>query len=293
MMSSADQASRLRQLFSKKSEPGKPGSGNARVIAISGGKGGVGKTNVAANLAIAFAARGQKVALLDADYALANVDILLGLSPRFTIENVLEGNMSVGEIMVDGPGGIKVVPASSGVQKLTKLSDRQLNNLYNALQVLEKHFDFLILDTAAGMSEEVISLLHAAGEVVMVTNPEPPAFVDSYALIKHLIRVEPTPRIRVLVNQVRGEREALLVYDRIAKTVEKFLKRKIEYMGHIAEDESVKNAVRLRRPFVLHFPKSPASQCIGKLADVLLRDNPEKVFTGFWRNLKTVMTNSR
>jgi flagellar biosynthesis protein FlhG len=293
MMSSADQASRLRQLFSKKQAPGRSGDGSARVIAVSGGKGGVGKTNVAANLAISFASRGQKVALLDADYALANVDILLGLSPKFTIENVLEGNMSVGEIMVDGPGGIKVVPASSGVQKLTKLSNRQLNNLYNALQVLEKHFDQLIIDTAAGMSEEVISLLHAAGEVIMVTNPEPPAFVDSYALIKHLVKVEPTPRIRVLVNLVRGERESLLVYDRIAKTVEKFLKRKIEYMGHIAEDEAVKNAVRNRRPFVLHSPKSPASLCINKVAEVLLRDNPEKVFTGFWRNLKTVMTNSR
>ena len=293
MMSSSDQASRLRQLFSKKKVPGPSGNGGARVIAVSGGKGGVGKTNVAANLAISFASRGYKVVLLDADYALANVDILLGLSPKFTIENVLEGNMSVGEIMVDGPGGIKVVPASSGVQKLTHLGDRQLNNLYNALQVLEKHFDQLIIDTAAGMSEEVISLLHAAGEVIMVTNPEPPAFVDSYALIKHLVKVEPTPRIRVLVNLVRGERESLLVYDRIAKTVEKFLKRKIEYMGHIAEDDSVKNAVRNRRPFVLHSPKSPASLCINKVADVLLRDNPDKVFTGFWRNLKTVMTNSR
>ena len=289
-MSNADQAARLRQLFKKQQDSAVPvTSGNARVIAVSSGKGGVGKTNVAANLAITFAGMGQRVALVDADYALANVDILLGFNPQYTLENVLDGRMSIGEILVEGPGGIKVVPASSGIQRLSRLDTKQLNLFYNALQILEKHFDHLILDTAAGIGDDVISLLLAAREAVVVTNPEPPAFVDSYAMIKHLVHTNTDVRIRIVVNQVSDVNEAQAVYDRIAKTVEKFLKSSIEYLGHVTEDVSVKKAVRMRRPFVLEYPNSVASRCIDNLARKLLREERQQPTAGFWNNLKSVM----
>lgn len=289
-MGSPDQAARLRQLFGSRPQAPAPASMGARVLAVSGGKGGVGKTNVAANLAIALASLGKRVAVLDADYALANIDILLGFSPRYTIESVLEGERGVAEILVDGPGGIKVVPAASGVQKLTRLSDRQLNHLFNALQILEKHFDQLIIDTAAGMSEEVMSILRAAGEVLVVTNPEPPAFVDSYALIKHLMQVNPRARVRIIVNQSTNEAEALQVFDRIAKTVAKFLNKKVEYLGYVAEDVHVRKAVRLRRPFILQYPNSAASRCIIGLAQKLLGETNNGAPAGFWHNLRSVLS---
>jgi flagellar biosynthesis protein FlhG len=289
-MGSADQAARLRQLFGKQGVASSTPREGTRVLAVSGGKGGVGKTNVTANLAIAFAAMGLKVAVLDADWALANIDILLGFNPRYTMEHVLDGSMSVGEIIMDGPGGIKVVPAASGVQHLSHLDERQRNHLFNALQVLEKHFNNLLIDTAAGMSDEVITILRASGEVIIVTNPEPPAFVDSYALIKHLLSHRKAPRLRLVVNQVRNEAEALGVYDRIAKTVDKFLSGTVEYLGYVAEDEAVKKSVRERKPFILQYPNSRASRCVAGLAQRLARDGASPAGEQqFWNNLKNVI----
>jgi flagellar biosynthesis protein FlhG len=258
----------------------------ARAIAVSSGKGGVGKTNVTANLAIAFAAQGKRVVVIDADYALANIDILLGFNPKYTIEHVLDGSMSIGEIIMDGPGGIKVVPAASGVQRLAQLDEEKLNKLYNALQLLEKHFDYLLIDTAAGIGETVTSILHAAGEVLIVTNPEPPAFVDSYALIKHLISTGDKTRIRLVVNQVSSEDESDAVYGRIEKTVSKFLERQVEYLGYVIDDDNVKKAVRQRRPFILQYPNSVASRCISTLANRLLNEKERQKGGTFLSSLK-------
>jgi len=288
---SGDQASRLRSLFHKgqgvapQQTAQASGTKRARVIAVSSGKGGVGKTNIAANLAIAMASAGRKVALLDADYALANVDILLGFNPRLTIEHVLSGERSIGEIMIDGPGGIKIVPAASGVQNLAQLNGQQQNLLIKSLQLLEGYFDVLVLDTAAGIADEVVSVLRAAGETLVVTNPEPPAFVDSYALVKHMLSVQSDYRLRILVNQVESEQEARAVFDRISKTVVKFLKGKVEYTGYVLEDGAVKKAVRARKPFYLQYPDSRASACIQSLAYRMLKENTSQQ-QGFAARLK-------
>jgi flagellar biosynthesis protein FlhG len=270
----SDQASRLRSLFNQREAEQKKAAGarpRARVIAVSGGKGGVGKTNIAANLAMAMASLGKRVALVDADYALANIDILLGFNPTLTLEHVLNGQRNVGEILIDGPGGIKIVPASSGVQNLTHLDSRQESLLYKALQMLEMYFDVLLVDTAAGISDDVITVLRSAGETIVVTNPEPPAFVDSYALIKHVLGLDPGYKLKVVVNQVDNEKEALAVFDRISKTVVKFLKGTVEYGGFVLEDRNVKKAVRARKAFYLQYPASEASTCIQSLAVKLLK----------------------
>jgi flagellar biosynthesis protein FlhG len=294
-----DQAAKLRQLFNQRrqleqeqmKETNSPKEKSAQVIAVTGGKGGIGKTNISANLSIALANAGRRVAVLDADYALANIDILLGLNPKVNIENVLDGSLNVGEILLDGPGGIKVVPASSGVQRLANLSQKQLDNFINALRILDKHFDTLVVDTAAGIGDEVITVLKAAHSILVITNPEPPAFIDSYALIKHLVQTDAdTSAIKILVNQVSGEKEARAVFKRIDTTVSRFLGKNVEYFGHVVEDQNVRKAVRQRRPFVLEYPNSGASRCIIDIAEKINKQTNDSG-TSFWQNLQTSLSN--
>jgi flagellar biosynthesis protein FlhG len=290
-MGEADQAARLRQMI-KESGDGplsrKQTGRGAQVVAITSGKGGVGKTNVAVNISIALASLGKRVVLVDADYSLANVDILLGFNPRYTIEHVLNGNKSVGEIIIEGPGGIRIVPATSGVQHLSELTGLQKNKFFNALQILEKHFQYLLIDTAAGISNNVMSLLGSADEVLVVTNPEPPAFVDSYALIKHLLNYEDETLVRIIVNSVSGEGEAAGVFNRISATAKRFLHKKVDYLGYIVEDESVRKAVRSQRPFFLQFPNSPASRCVAALARKQVDGAPaRRSDEEFWMRLQS------
>lgn len=292
-MSVTDQASRLRQMVQRESAQEADSTGRAVSIAITGGKGGVGKTTVAANLAIALSMLGRRVVLLDADYALANIDVLLGFSPRFTIEHVLSGERSIGEIIVEGPGGIKVVPATSGMQDLAQLSPEQQNKLFNALQVMEKHFQHMLIDTAAGISDNVINILRSATEVLVITNPEPPAFVDSYALIKHLLSEQRDARVKLVVNSVRDEEEAMSVYERISTTLYRFQRVKIEYFGYVTEDDSVRKAVRRQRPFIIQYPNSPASRCISALARRLVSTSGAlRKAPGFWERLMKVLGGS-
>lgn len=290
-MGGTDQASRLRQLVGKSAGAESPAFKRAKVIAVTSGKGGVGKTNVAANLAISIAALGQRVGVVDADYALANIDILLGFSPRYTIEHVLSGERAVGEIIVEGPGGIRVVPATSGIQDLSNLNAEQQNKLFNALQVIEKHFQHLLIDTAAGISDNVINILRSSAEVLVVTNPEPPAFVDSYALIKHLLSVQRDVPVKIIVNSVSDEAEALGIFDRIASTLHRFQGVKVRYLGYVLEDECVRKAVKRQRPFVLQYPSGPASRCIAALArKVLDGREAESPREGFWQRLKSALS---
>jgi flagellar biosynthesis protein FlhG len=289
-MGTIDQASRLRQLMQQDSPRDGRGREMAASIAVTGGKGGVGKTNVTANLAIALAMLGRRVAVLDADYALANIDVLLGFSPRFTIENVLSGERGIGEIIVEGPGGVKVIPAASGLQHLAQLTPEQQNKLFNALQVMEKHFHHMLIDTAAGISDNVMNILHSAADVLVVTNPEPPAFVDSYALIKHLLSEQKDARVKLIVNSVRDEDEAMDVYERISTTLFRFQRVRIEYFGYVVDDDNVRKAVRRQRPFVLQYPNSPASRCISALARKLYASAEDgRGGAGFWERLMKVL----
>jgi len=289
-MGDSDQAARLRQLVQEKTgdlDLHQLSDAKARVIAVSSGKGGVGKTNIAANIAIALVSLGKRVAIVDADYSLANIDILLGFNPKYTIEHVLSGEKSIGEILIEGPGGIRVIPAASGVQHLSSLTGMQLHKFFNSMQILEKHFQFLLLDTSAGISDNVVNILRSAHEVLVVTNPEPPAFVDSYALIKHLLGVKVDATIRVIVNSVRSEREARSIFESIFSTVKRFLNGRISYLGHVLEDDSVRMSVRAQRAFILRYPNSPASRCVAALARKQLESGGD-IGGGqfFWQTLK-------
>ena len=237
-----------------------------RIVAVTSGKGGVGKTNVVANLALGLSELGKKVVVLDADFGLANIDVLLGLTPRFHLGHVLFGNKTLTEIMVQGPKGIRIIPASSGLQKLSELTLQQRTHLVESFADLDQELDFFLIDTAAGISHNVIHFLLSAQEVIVVSAPEPTAIVDAYAVIKIILAEDHSKDVRVLVNSVERAEEAEEVFHQINSVVKRFLNREIVYTGHIERDAHVLQAVRSQVLVAQRFPEAPASRCFRALA---------------------------
>ncbi len=243
----------------------------ARVIAVTSGKGGVGKTNVVANLALSLSEMGKKVVVLDADFGLANIDVLLGLTPRFHLGHVLFGNKTLTEIMIQGPRGIQIIPASSGMQRLSELTLEQRHHLVECFAGLDSDIDYLIIDTAAGISHNVIHFLLSAQDVIVVSAPEPTAIVDAYAVIKIILMEEPKKSVSVLINSAGSEDEAKEVFSQINSVVKRFLSREVNYLGHIELDSHVVQAVRSQVLVTHQYPNAPASRCFRNLARSLVR----------------------
>jgi len=243
-------------------------------IAVTSGKGGVGKTSVAVNLAVALARLRHRVAILDADFGLGNVDVLMGLAPSAHVGHVLVGEKSLREVLVTGPGGVQVIPASSGMPQLTALTDTQWDRLGDSLDEIADDFDYLIIDTGAGISDNVVEAIRLASRALVVTALEPTAVVDAYALIKLMSATDPAQEIEVVVNNARDASEAQLVFTQLQVAATRFLKRRIHYAGFITHDAAVRDAVLVQRPIVDHLPQSPASRCFRILASRLAAASP-------------------
>jgi flagellar biosynthesis protein FlhG len=235
-------------------------------MAVASGKGGVGKTSVAVNLAVALTRLNHKVGLLDADFGLGNVDVFLGLAPERHIGHLLAGEATLAEIVIQGPSGVRIVPASSGLQSLTSLSMAQRNVLAAAFDTLCSDLDFLLIDTASGISDNVVDAMLLAGRVLLVTSVEPAAIVDAYATAKVLTAASPATEIGIVVNNARTQEEASLTYRQLDVAANRFLGRGLEYYGFVHEDTAVRDAVLVQRPIVDHLPQSPASRCFRILA---------------------------
>jgi len=221
-----------------------------QTIAIASGKGGVGKTNIVANLAIAMRALGKNVLVVDADLGLSNIDVLLHLAPKYTIQHVLRGEMRLAEVIVEGPHGIKILPAGSGAQELTALDEFQRLKLLEEFDAYTEPLDVLLIDTAAGISENVAFFCVAAQETVIVTSPEPTAITDAYALMKVLATRYQEKSFSLLVNGARDSAEAFEVFRRLARAAEKFLTISLDYLGFLPYDEDIPKAVRAQKPFI-------------------------------------------
>lgn len=246
-----------------------------RVIAVTSGKGGVGKTNIVTNLAIALSRQGIRVLVLDGDLGLANVDLLLGVAPQFDLQDVILGNRNIRDIVLEGPDGIRVVPASSGVEELANLDEYRTEVLLRSLSELEQETDIILIDAPSGIGQHATSLVQGADKILVVTTPEPTSFSDAYAMIKVLVKrpLKATPAL--LVNQADSEDSALAVARRVKGVAKRFLNIDIDYWGYVLADESVPKSVLRQEPFLSTYPYSPAASCIYQLARRVL-GHPDK-----------------
>lgn len=260
-----------------------------RVLAITSGKGGVGKTNLAVNLSLALTREGRRVTLIDFDLGLANADLLMDLTPRTNLQSVISGRKTIREVALQTPEGLRLVPGASGVERLANLSDSERQNLVESLEELYQDTDFIIFDTGAGISKNTTAFLGAADDVVVVTVPEPPAVLDAYAVIKLLSAQEDRGRVGLVVNMAASQKEAERFSRGVTSTAYRMLNIYVEDFGFVLADPAVGHAVRTRRPFVTAAPQAPASRCVRALArrlcDAGAGPEPEKVRVGFVRRM--------
>lgn len=238
-----------------------------RVIAVTSGKGGVGKTNVSVNLGVTLASQGNEVMLMDADLGLANVDVMLGLQPEYDLSHVLNGTRSLEEVMCTGPHGLRVIPASSGVQAMSELSTAEHAGVISAFGEISSSPDYLIIDTAAGINDSVITFSRAAHEVVVVVSDEPASITDAYALIKLLSIEHGIYRFRVVSNMVHSAQEGRLLFNKILKVTDRYLDVALDFSGVIPEDDYLRKAVQKQRAVVDVYPRSKSALAFKKLAN--------------------------
>ncbi|WP_455217863.1 MinD/ParA family protein [Kaarinaea lacus] len=258
MVESLDQAAAASRM-SRKQHP-------VRVIAVTGGKGGVGKTNVSVNLGVSLASQGKDVMLMDADLGLANVDVMLGLQPGYDLSHVLNGTRTLEEVICHGPHGMRIVPASSGIQAMAELSSSEHAGVIQAFSEINFNPDVLIIDTAAGISDSVVAYSRAAQEVIVVVCDEPASITDAYALIKLLNRDYGIHRFRIVTNMVHSAQDGRLLYNKILKVTDRFLDVALDFTGVIPEDEYLRKAIQKQRSVVEAYPRSKSSIAFKKLA---------------------------
>lgn len=241
----------------------------ARVVAVTSGKGGVGKTNIAANLAICLAGMRERVLLLDADMSLANVDVVMDIRNKYDISHVLNGHKRMEDIIQSGPGGVRVICGASGIDKLADLTEGEQRHLLHHLSKLQEETDTILVDTAAGISRSVVNFCLAADHVLVVTTPESTAMTDAYGMVKVLARKRYEGPISIVVNMARDLAEGKRTYQRMADVARKFLGRDLYFAAVLPKDERLCTAVRSRKPVVLAYPRAEISSSIAKLASRL------------------------
>jgi flagellar biosynthesis protein FlhG len=261
-----------------------------RVIAISSGKGGVGKSSVVVNLALALDRLGKRVLIMDADLGLANIDILLGLAPKYNISHVLDGSKQLEDVLIQGPGRVRVMPASSGVQELTKLTDDQKLLFLEMLDGLETEIDILLIDTGAGISDTVVYFSLAAQEKIVIVTPEPTSLTDAYALIKVLYTRHEARHFKILANSVKDEAAGKAIFAKISKVADHFLDGlSLDYLGAIPYDPWVSKSVMQQKPLLELFPEASAAKAFVALANKLHKAPPPHLNHGniqfFWKRL--------
>ncbi|KJR96317.1 MAG: flagellar synthesis regulator FleN [Desulfobulbaceae bacterium BRH_c16a] len=285
-----DQAKTLRDLNSTRPGPlpiktEQPTS----VYSITSGKGGVGKTAVVANLAYTLASIGKRVLILDADLGLANIDVVFGISPTYNLNHFFTGDQDLQAIMVDGPMGIKILPAGSGIQNFTNLDSHQKMRLLDGLDAMQNHFDYVLIDTEAGISENVTYFNTAAQEILVVTTPEPTAITDAYALMKLLSTQYHEKHFNLIVNQIVSEDDALDVYRKLTMVANRYLDISIDYLGSIPEDRQMVDSIRKQKVICEMYPNSKITaafrQLAGRICSEPTQTSPKGNLQFFWKKL--------
>ncbi len=265
-------------------------TGQPRVISVTSGKGGVGKTNIITNLGYCLAVMGKEVLILDADLNLANVDVLLGLYPKYNLHHVFLGEKKLREILLNGPGGVKILPASSGIMEMGNLNEEQKMFFLSEITDLGGQLDFLLIDTAAGLNSNVIYFTLAARERIIILTPEPTSLTDAYAMIKVLSSKHEIKKFRILVNSVNSKQEALTVYQQLTKVSDRFLESiSLDYLGYLPRDPKLTRAVRSQQLVAAASPEAPVSKMYAELARKLAAEKSEPIMDGniqfFWQDV--------
>lgn len=283
-----DQATQLRKLTEgntslKLVSSTKP---MTKIIAIASGKGGVGKSTISVNLAISMAKAGQKVLVFDGDLGLANVNVILGIIPKYNLYHVVKGHKSLKDIIIQAPEGVDIIAGASGYSQLANLNDTQRNNLIKGFADLDS-YDYMIIDTGAGISSNVIGLTLPADDVIVVTTPEPTAITDSYGLIKAIVSQSRDKNLKMVVNRVRSAIEGKKVADRVIDISGQFLEVRVENLGFIFQDDEVEKSIREQKPYIIHSPKSKAAACLNRITYSLLNQEmdggDDSGITGFFK----------
>ncbi|ABP66881.1 Cobyrinic acid a,c-diamide synthase [Caldicellulosiruptor saccharolyticus DSM 8903] len=291
-----DQAQGLRNLvkksniFDRQSE--KFNDITSKVITITSGKGGVGKTNLTVNLAIALKKLGINVLIIDADLGLSNVEVLLGTSPKYTVKDVLEGKKEIMSIVEEGPFGVKFISGGSGMVDLANLDEEKLFRLIESAETINKYFDIVLIDTGAGISKNVMEFVMMSDEVIVITTPEPTSITDAYAIIKAIITRNFNHKINILVNRVQNNKEADEIFYRLSGVIKRFLQREVEYIGYIEENGIVSKSVIKQVPFMISYEKSSVSKQVEDIAKKLVqnKDVSEKDMPkGFTRFIESII----
>lgn len=299
-----DQADKLRQIvnnLNKAESPQQPQNlaehKRAKVITVTSGKGGVGKTNVTVNLAIALSQRGYRVVIIDADLGLSNIDVVFGIVPKYTMLDCIKNGKGLLDILCDGPGNIKFISGGSGVQELINLDKRSLELFTANMSLLDHIADYILIDTGAGLSDTVMNFVLSAEEVVLVVTPEPTSITDAYALVKTVSNIKKDCAINVLINRAESEQEAKNVYNNFAMVSDKFLGMKLESLGYLPFDQMLIKSVKLQKPYLLNYPKNYTSKLFFDLADALVKKdiiqqkNTQSGIKGFLNRFVGLFTN--
>lgn len=263
-----DQASRLRQMVFEKQENSNESNRNTKIFTITSGKGGVGKSNVVINLAIALKKLGKKVLVLDADLGMGNADVLIGTIPKYTIFDIILNNKSINDVVINGPLGIKILCGGTGLSRLDDLNNEQRKVLINKLGEI-KDFDYILIDTGAGINRTVMAFIECSHEVFIVTTPEPTALTDAYSLLKTICNHNVKCNAKIIVNKVLSNEEGDDTFNRLNSSAKRFLGATLVHLGNLAEDKKLIQAVRMQKPVVLSFPKSEISRNIESIAKML------------------------
>ncbi|MEB3285190.1 MAG: MinD/ParA family protein [Candidatus Sericytochromatia bacterium] len=266
--------------------PALPLTSPARVIVVTSGKGGVGKTNITVNLALALAKREKRTVLFDADLGMANVDVILGVSPKAHLGDVIAGRKSLDDVLLPISDHLQIVPGGSGIHELADLDQDKLNGFIRQMAILEDRADFILVDTGAGISRGVLNFVLAAHEVLVVTTPEPTAITDAYGLIKSIDQHNPLAQVRLIINMAESEQEARAVAQKLIMIVDRFLEIDVSFLTHIEKDPQVSRSVLQQQPFFRAFPYGPSTRRINMLASLLIdpieSETPREAATGFF-----------
>ncbi len=280
-----DQAQSLRELLERR-DAGAP----LRVVAVTSGTGGVGKTHLSCNVAVLAARAGRRVLVLDADLGLANADIVLGVAPHYHLGHLLDGSASLDQVLAEGPEGVRVLAAATGVQELTRLDDAQKLRLVTALDAIENRFDLVLLDCGAGIGDNVLFFAGGAQEVLLVVSPEPTSLTDAYATVKVLSQQAGVEHFSVVVNPVPSEAHGRDVFRKLTQVTERFLTARVTFLGHLPRDENLQRALMAQRAVVDLFPRSPVSRAMQDVCRHLLDRQPPSSLQGglkfLWQRLQ-------